>query len=158
MKEHFIFRRVRQIPKDLARERLSNAKLDYDNDRILIRPKPPQPPTTTPPPPTPPPPRPPPISVLPLAYEVPGQNEIPGQNHIPGSNEIRGNEIPGLLQFEETRNRGVGPTGSGRQRRRYPKRRKGRIAMHLLFIVLSSFLGSFHMTVIGRPSGISANF
>ena len=122
------FRRVRQIPKDVAWERLRNAKIDYDNDRILIRPKPPQPPPPPPttPTPTPPPPRPPPISALPLAYE------------IPGSNEIRGNEIPGFLQFEESRNRGVGATG-GKRRRRIPKRRKGRSASsyYLLFAKFS---------------------
>lgn len=111
---------MRQIPKNVARERLSTAKIDYDNDRILIRPDPPQPPTTATTP-TPPPPRPPPITALPLAYE------------IPGSNEIRGNVIPGLLQYEETRNRGVPlyREGSGKRRRRIPKRRKGRMAWQL---------------------------
>ena len=125
--------RVRQIPKDVARERLSNAKIDYDNDRILIRPKPPRPPPSPPPPiATLPPTYRPPISALPLAYE------------IPGADDVRGNEIAGLLQFEESRNRGVGATGGKRRpltRRRIHKRRKGKATRLLSFSFISSING-----------------
>ena len=124
--------RVRQIPKDVARERLRDAQIDYDNDRILIRPKPPPPPPPAPPIPTLPPTYRPPISALPLAYE------------IPGTDDVRGNEISGLLQFEESRNRGVGATGGKRRpltRRRIHKRRKGKTTRRLYFSFISSILG-----------------
>ena len=123
--------RVRQIPKDVARERLRDAQIDYDNDRILIRPKPPPPPPPAPPIPTLPPTYRPPISALPLAYE------------IPGTDDVRGNEISGLLQFEESRNRGVGATGGKRRpltRRRIHKRRKGKTTrIFFLFHIIYSW-------------------